>query len=220
MSDTNEVAKANVPVPQEIAESNLAAMDIPISYIPSLKITYKTSKHFEEGKAKLGDFFLNEQSLGSEIEVTALGYRYQAMARDKVTKEFQETLILAESKTPFRQRTEYIQFVKENERKCDIIDGIDVLLYLPKQNLFGVLFAKKKLQAGGLAILKVASEGKIAKIKTVPKEWKTFAWYVLNVVPTAEVVLVEDAEEKLEIYTSQTTDGTFAEETETSGRQR
>lgn len=203
------------------AEKNLAAMDTPTTYIPGIKVTYGISEHFQQGKAKLGDFFYNnELSLGTSIVATAVGYRYQAMSIDKSSKDFVESLVLGESDTPFRQRPEYKAFCERNLTN-DIIDGVDILLYLPEHNIYGVIFCKKKLLSGGLAILAKGSKGATVTINTVKKEWKKFVWFILDVKPTGKTVKVDEADLKLEIYNANIDENTSTgTEEPTNGRKR
>ena len=184
------------------SRSNLTAMAESVSFIPSIKITYAISTHFQEGKAKLGDFYLNEQSLGNTIKATALGYRYQAIAIDKNTKDFLESLVLGESSTPFRERNEYQEFCKKHSTD-DVADGVDILLFLPEHNMFGVLFCKNKLAKGGYQILEKGALGNIVVIQTDKKEWKKLSWFELIITPTSESVEVPQMDEKLTIYNSQ-----------------
>ncbi len=213
-------SKDNALVPQNSqAQKNLQSLDIPTTYIPTIKVTYPISEHCMQQKANPGEFYYNnELSLGNTIQVTALGYRYQAMAIDKTTKEFVESLVLGENVTPFREREEYIAFCK-SVFPADIQDGIDILLFLPEHNLFGVIFTKKKLLKGGLEILDKASDKKIVQVKTIPKNWKKFNWYILEVTPTGETVEIPRIEETLEIYNSQTI-GITEDSTNTDDRKR
>ena len=208
-------------VPQDSkAEQNLQTMDTPTNYIPSIKITYAISEHFQQQKAKLGDFFYNnEQSLGNTIRATAIGYRYQVMAIDRETKDFLESMVLKESETPFRERKEYVDFCKQHV-KDDIQDGVDILLFLPEFNLYGVLFCKKKLLNGGLQILKKAGNGNIVQIKTVKKDWKKLVWFILEVQGLGEKVETPDIESKLEIYNAQTVEEAQKDDTEGKGEER
>lgn len=212
----------NALVPKDSqAEKNLATLDIPSTYVPGIKVTYAISDHFIQKKAELGEFYYNnELALGNTMQVTALGYRYQAMAIDKASKEFSESLVLAESDTPFRERKEYAEFC-ENHKADDIRDGVDILLFLPERNLYGVLFAKKHLLKGGLQILEKASNGSIVQVKTIPKEWKKFKWYILEVIPTGNKVEVPRIEETLEIYNSQVIEASSEDaKGEEDGRER
>lgn len=186
----------------QTTKPNITTMTEATNFIPSIKVTYAISDHFAQGKAKLGDFFLDDQSLGAEIKATALGYRYQAIALEKEGANFVESLVLGESETPFRDRKEYKSFIEKNNQH-DIQDGIDILLYLPDHGLFGVLFTKKKLAKGGLQILENAGGGHVVSIKTIKKEWKKFTWFELEVNPTGEKIKIEHSEEKIEIYKNQ-----------------
>lgn len=186
------------------------------TFVSPLKVTYKTSDHFAEGKAKLGDFFLEDVSLGSSIEAVALAYNYQVMALDHETKEFKESLILPESDIPFRDRTEYKNFVQKHAGE-DIADGINVLVYLPNIQKFGSLFAKKKLLKGGLKLLELSNKTTICIIKTVEKTWAKNVWYVLDVTPTPNKVKeIEKLEDQLKIFNNQQ----VFEDVKTEERQR
>jgi len=217
----SEEKKDSAMVPAESqASKNLQAMDTPTNYIPSLKITYAISEHFIQQKAKLGEFFYNnELALGTSIKASAVGYRYQVIARDKNSKDFVESLVLAESDTPFRMRDEYKDFCKQNV-KHDIIDGVDILLFLPDHNLYCVLFCRKKLLKGGLQILEKGANGSIVKITTIPKSWKKLSWYVLEVQGLGEKVECPDVDSKLEIYNSQTVEQSSTDDTDGEGDER
>lgn len=209
-------------VVNEQAQKNLADIAEPVNYVPSIKITYQTSDHFAEGKAKLGDFFLDDQSLGNEIHVTALAYRYQAIALKKESSGFLESLVMGEGSIPFRETPEYLAFIKKY--KDDTISyGIDILVYLPEHNLYGVLFCKKKLLKGGLKILELAGNNKVVSIKTVEKNWETKKWYELAITPLGRKIEAPSSEDKIEIYESQiitTMDKSDKKSTDNSGRKR
>ncbi len=185
------------------AAKNLADIQEPKNYVPSLKITYQTSEHFGEGKANLGDFFLSDQSLGGTIQVTAISYRYQAIALEQESKSFLESLVMGEGDVPFRETKEFKAFCTKH--KDDTVDyGIDILLYLPEHNLFGVLFAKKKLLKGGLLILEKGGNGNLLSIKTIPKAWEKRKWYELEVTPMGKKInLPDETDDKVEIYENQ-----------------
>lgn len=193
---------------------NLISMDTPTNYIPSIKLTYSSSEQFIQQKAKVGDFYYNnELTLGSSIKATALAYRYQVIAIDRESREFNGSLILGEHETPFREREEYVKFCQEHID--DIVeDGIDILLFLPENNLFAVLFAKKKLLKGGLSILQKGSNGNIVLVKSILKNWKKLNWLILEVNVTGEKVEVPNIDEKLEIYNSQKAENITEENTE------
>lgn len=207
-------------VPTEVAEQNLNAMSAPATFIPPIRITYALSKHFKEGKAKLGEFFYgNDLALGNTIKVTFIAYRYQAMAINKNSRDVEESLVLGEHAIAFRKRQEYINFCLNNKRH-DIIDGIDLLLFLPEHNLFGVLFAKKHIYDGGLQIIRKASKGKIAQIKTKHQEYRSKEWYTLEVQGLDEIIEIPDVEEKIEIYNNQIENAEEDTEGKTDGRER
>jgi len=198
---TKETDNKDTSLIPKSAESNLANIAEPTNYVPSIKVTYKTSTHFPD-KAKLGDFFLEDQSLGSEMQITAIAYRYQAIALTKESKSFMESLVMGEGAVPFRESSEYLNFVKKHADD-DVAYGIDILLYLPEYNLYGVLFCKKKLLKGGLLILKYAGKSNLVSIKTIPKNWEKLEWYELEVTPLGKKVETPDSDKKVEIYESQ-----------------
>lgn len=186
------------------AQNNIEEM-CNTTYIPSIKITYGVSPHFLEGKAKLGDFFLDDQSLSPKLKVVVVGYRYQAMAITKSTKEFVENIICPEGDKPFRQRKEYIDFVAKHQKEGnDVTDGIDVMLFLPDYNVFGSFFGKKKTLSGVIKMLSLGGQGKVTHLETIKKEWRKFSWYELLVTDTGETIsTIPHMEEKLLIYNSQ-----------------
>ena len=206
-------------IPKE-AQDNLKKMGAPTNYVPSIKITYAISPHFSEGKAKLGDFYFNDQSLSNEIKITALTYRYQAIALDSDSKRFIESLILGESAVPFRETEEYQKFIVKH-KDDEVQDGFDILVYLPEYKMFGVIFCKKKLIKGGLQILELAGNGNVVSVKTIPKKWESLAWYELEVKPTNQKVATPDSEKVEEIYKNQIIGADEAEvEEDTSKRKR
>ena len=199
---TKETDNKDTSLIPKSAESNLANIAEPTNYIPSIKVTYQTSVHFGEKKADLGDFFLEDQSLGNEIQVTAIAYRYQAIALTKESKSFIESLVMGEGAVPFRDSKEYLDFVKKHADD-DVAYGIDILLYLPEYNLYGVIFCKKKLLKGGLLILKLAGKGNLVSIKTIPKSYEKLTWYELEITSLGKKIEIPDSDKKVEIYESQ-----------------
>ena len=49
-------------------------------FLPQLKVCYKTSKSFEKGTAKLGEFTINDLSIGKSFEAVALAYKIKCIA--------------------------------------------------------------------------------------------------------------------------------------------
>lgn len=195
-------------------QKNALEMHSSSGFVPSIKITYALSQHFKDGKAKLGDFYLDETSLGGSIEATALNWRYQFVAIQQ--GEFVESLVVPNTiDLNNLWEDERVKAFKEKNSKCDINHGIDILLYLPKQDSFGVLFCSKKLAKAAFPILENADDGKIVKISTVKKEYKKFEWYELEVASTGGSVNVPSPGAKTEVYLSQ-----IVEEVEDDGRER
>jgi hypothetical protein len=184
------------------AKNNLSDMVTDKTFIPPIKVTYKTSDQFATQKAKLGDFFFEDQSLGSSIKAVALAYNYQVMALDSGDKSFKDGLTLPESDIKFRNRPEYVSFCQKNAGD-DIVDGVNILTYLVDYEKFGSLFAKKKLLRGGLQFMEQSNKTTICTVTTVKKGFQKLEWYVLEVAITKDILNVEGVDEKLAIFNGQ-----------------
>jgi len=193
---------SNNPLLSEKNKENLTSMITDKSFIPGIKVTYKTSDQFVTQVAKLGDFFFDDQSLGGSIRGIALAYNYQVIALDSADKSFKDGLTLQESDTKFRDRKEYIEFCQRNAGD-EIQDGINILTYLVDLEKFGSLFAKKKLLRGGLKFIEVSNKSRVCTIATVKKTWQKLEWYVLEVEPTKDILNVDGVDEKLSIFNGQ-----------------
>jgi hypothetical protein len=197
-----------------ITTEQKSALKVSESYVPSLKITYALSDHFKQGKAKLGNFFLEDTDLGPSIKATALAWRYQFVALKD--GEFAGSLVVPN--TIDLENLWADSRVKDftDKHGTDVNHGIDILLYLPEQKVFAVLFCAKKLAKAAFPILENGGSGAVVSISTVAKEWKKFSWYELSVTPLAESVAVPPTSENAErTYLAQ-----IAQPAEDDGRER
>lgn len=163
--------------------SNLMAIaeDSASNFIPSLKVTYKTSKAFEERKAEIGDFTADDISLGKTVEVVAITYKLKSVAvKENDYKGFYAAI---DDGTPFRDKPAYKKFVADYA-DCVIEDGVEVLLYIPERHKYVAFLAKKKLLEGALKIINMSNGEKIVKVTSIVKEWNKKSWVVLDVAPT------------------------------------
>jgi len=202
-------------------EKSIEQIKQPTSFIPSMSVTYKTSKAFEEGKAKIGDFYLEEQSLGTTISVVVLGYNYMCIARGE-TGEFIAKLILHPSDVSFRDNPQYIEFAKKHATD-NLEEGVDILCFLPDHNLFGAFFAKKKLTEGGLEMLKMGGGQRILKVTTVKQTNKkeTLTWFTLSVNATPDTAeTIKDKDEKLDVFKKSIVEDASEEENKSQERDR
>lgn len=221
----SEVTKQTTSLIKPEHAKNVQSVKTPANFIPEIKITYKTSQHFGDGKAKLGDFFFEDTSLGQEISVVPIAYNYQAIARKRGEPgkgDFIDKLVLPESDLAFRDNPAYHEFsTKYNE--ADIEEGLLILLYLPDTNIFGVLFAKKFLAEGGFNILKSGGDYRVLKVKTEKQANKKQdrVWFTLSVSDTGRNLQnIENEEERVKIFTKSIDMVASKEEAEAVNRPR
>ena len=174
-------------------------------FIPSLKITYGVSKHIGEDGSVPGDFFLDGKTIGKEMTVCSLAYRFQCISLTK-DGEFVESLVLTkEGKEDirFKDREELKRFqVANKNNKVD--DGFDQLMYIPEINAFGVFFFKKKLAKYSEPVMRSSANGGLVNIKTVKKEWKSYSWYEIQPSQVdGSVELPSNTKDVLKTYLSQ-----------------
>ena len=163
--------------------SNLMAMaeNNSSDYIPSLKVTYKTSKAFEDRKAEVGDFTVDDLSYGKSLEVVALAYKLKSVAvEDNDFKGFYSAL---DDGTPFHEKQAYKDFCAKYPN-AKIEDGVEVLLYIPDRSKYVALLARKKLLEGALKIINLSNGDKVVKVTNIVKEWNKRAWVVFEVEKT------------------------------------
>ena len=213
----------------ENEDKSVAEIRTPPSFIPELKVTYKTSDHFAKGKAKLGEFFLDNQALGTKINVVLLDYRFQSIAR-KVKEpgkgSFVDKIILKRDGNSFYENPLYKEFKKKNEAQCgqEFEDGADLLLFLPDFNLFGALFGKKKLADGAYEILQKGGNKRVLNISTMHQQNKDASrvWFTIDPVQatTTKLEKIEGEKERIEVFQKSIEEAATPEEVESTTRDR
>lgn len=199
----------------------VAETKVPTSFIPEMKVTYQTSKAFKEEKAKRGDFFLDETSYGPEINVIALGYNYQAIARNDAG-DFIDKIIFPQGNVSFKNNPLFDEFEQKN-KGMNIEKGLLILMYLVDKNLWCVLFAKKALVDGGIDILNKAANRRVLTVTTQKEEnqKKTREWYTLKVKDTMKnIPALKDEEEKRELFKKDIMQLASPEEVKATSRDR
>lgn len=156
------------------------------SSFKAIKVAYKLSKAFEEGVAKVGDFYAGDTGYGSEILIAPITFRFEFVARDK-DGSFIEAINFNNSST------EDAIFASENyknfttKHKDDDIDTtVTFLVFNPAEQEFQLLPLQKKLKRNNAVgkLVDAAYEQRIVKISTIKKEWKNFSWFELSIEPT------------------------------------
>ena len=148
------------------------------SYLDSLKLTYSSSKQFEDESAKIGDFFVND-SLGNEIDVWIPFYGHQVLALDE--DDFKGKIIFSYLESRYDKTEKYKKFMEENG-KYDPESGFLFLVYLPKLDKFTQFFMKGTLKHPGAQIINKLIEHNFFRLTASKVEGKKYLKVKVDVI--------------------------------------
>jgi len=181
----NDLFNAQMPTAAGDTPKDLAAV-ASSSFLPNLSIGYGTSDAVKKKIAQMGEFVLAGQtSLGSKVEVILLQYRIHA-CRVKNKVEFMDHCYHVNTRGSIAQNAEYQKYTSQaSEPGVELIQGSDVLFWIPAANAFAVMFFKKTLAQYAAELYKHGAGGRLVAMETVPMEnrTRTHSWYGLTVTP-------------------------------------
>lgn len=159
-------------------------------YVPYLTIVYKTSKAFENGLAKIGDLFLGgKTTLGNIVKMVILDYRVHCAVNNTDDYSFtSEFFIPSSNKEPLSSNEKYINFMSQDTRSNEkLIEGSDLLIWLPDHNSFAQFFCKASLARYGSPMYKASRGGRVIEVTGNKEEGKqNKSWVSLTIVQTQE----------------------------------
>jgi hypothetical protein len=169
------------------------------TFLPTIAVCYLTSKAFETGIAKVGEFvFGGQTSLGKPAEFVVLDFRAH-VAQEKADYSFEtEEFHLSTDTRKLEDNPEFMALKNKKVEQGRIVSGMDMLLYSVSQNAVGVLFMKSSLAKFATPIINASIKdmklkGNKLSIDTVPKEKNGKKWYDLIIQDKGELVKIDPA---------------------------
>ena len=132
---TEEAQKA---LQQEIADSK--------AWVDPLKPTYQSSAQFGSGKCKIGEWFINDQNLGNDIDIYIVTHGNMVEARVKGAGDFKDSISFHYSVTDYFRQPSFIDFQKKNA-EYELTKGCYVLVFVPEIDGFGAFYGKTTLMS-------------------------------------------------------------------------
>lgn len=191
MSENALSTLVNAGLESPASNANLQALKTS-SFIPSFAIGYPTTKAVKEGIARPGEFILGGQtSLGKTTEVVVLAWRMHAAWLSKqgaVETESFHFPVNGDAK----DNAEYQAFLASpapTVASKEMVEGADLLLWIPAQTMFGLFFMKKTLAKQAAMFVDAGKGGRLLTVGSVfktftnKKSGETFEWYECSVTP-------------------------------------
>lgn len=163
----SEEEKAMIAAAEETCTDNSKKK---LTFIPPIKVTYQSSAAFGEGKAKVGDFFYNDCSLGNSIDVVYISHCYYSEAI--IAQSWGDSIAFPKENLRWTQTQELLDFKNKHANADKINTGLKILFYIPNLNSIGELFFKGMLagkshqMTGGISALIAGRSGKMINMTT------------------------------------------------------
>lgn len=183
---------ASLPSPEatETANSEAAALSQAGNFLPTLSVAYGTSGVVTQGIASPGCFVLSGQTnLNKSIQAIMIAYRFKWSEWDNDKSEFGEEYIHFPKDGTIIGNANIDAFVKKpRASSVKVSEGVEFLMYLPKQNVFVTFFCKGTLRSCIKPILD-AQPTRLCQLSTRMEKGKgTNVFFPVDVLPLSKVL--------------------------------
>lgn len=126
--------------------------------------------------AKPGEFIFNlDKNLGNKLDVIPLDYRPHAIQLDNSKSVVAETFAMDGTYDMIKQNCD--------NKVQNYLSGLDFLVYIPAEDKFAVFFMYKTVLKGAAASMR-DNIHKLVTLQSRIVEWKSYKWYVADVIPS------------------------------------
>ena len=187
LNDPMALINRGVENPEELNTEGLSSS---LTFLPDFALAYAISKTVTvKGIARPGEFTLGGQtSLGKKVEVVPLDFR-RHLGYQKDDYSYEAEMFHFSDMGDVRDNEEYTQFRDNCPKNLELVEGVDLLLWLPEQRVFCKMFLKKTTVKYAKQIVDDGIGGRVLEISTEVQSKGSKTWYNINVVKTQKALL-------------------------------
>lgn len=177
------LANLNSEVETSEEQANLAQI-ASATFIPTLSIASGGSKSVTIKRIAVpGDWVVGSASFGPTLDVIPVTYRYKAQLFNKSEKVAKSSMIRFRGSGDLTQDAKWMAYKDQEVTDCEIQSGPELLLFIPKANIFCIFFSKKTLASIGTELWK-NGQGRLCQLKTIWHTGKSNSWYKFEYICT------------------------------------
>ncbi len=199
----NDPTLAALAVTEEETKKQTEALS---DRIPSLNLIQGDNPVVRAKKATHGDWYdsLNEQALGETVDVLVVARKYIVRAFEG-QNDFKESLFLEAGEDPIssRKRLDFDKSCRDKGYKCK--EGHDLLVYLPKYNVYRHIWFKGMMREDGIKVVSAAIFEGQRQILTLTTRFeesdnKKFNWYRVDLTETKKTGVPPEMDKPLKQF--------------------